>query len=118
MGWDTLIHVGLSPISPLNEFLEDAPTQVLADLLNVGLEEHKAQCWVPSATQVTRSPQVPSLCVVFSTPGISHIPTATLPLPGPWGCFRYPGSPESLGTLMSPPLGTPLSPQVTSTSML
>ena len=76
MGWDTPIRVGLSPISPLDEFLEDAPTQVLADLLNVGLGGHRAQRWVPSATQVTRTPQVPSLHEVSSTPGISHIPTA------------------------------------------
>lgn len=58
MGWDTPIRVGLSPISPLDEFLEDAPTQVLADLLNVGLGGHRAQRWVP---RVTRTPQVPSL---------------------------------------------------------
>lgn len=81
VGWDTPICVELSPLLPLDEFLEDAPTQVLADLLNVGLGVHRAQHWVPSATP--RSPlPLRSRHHMRSppTPGISHIATATLPL--------------------------------------
>lgn len=108
MGWDTPIQMGLSPVSPFNEFLEDAPTQVLADLLDVGLGGHRAQCWVPSATQVTRTPQVPSLPEVSSIPWISHTPTAR-----PLGMLL---PPRVTRVSRDPNVTTPGDPTVTSTS--
>lgn len=81
---------GCAPASPLDEFLEDAPTQVLADLLNVGLGD----TGVSAACPVPRVPLGPIV-----TWGILPRPpflTSLLPPPAP-------GSPVSPRT---PSLGT------------
>lgn len=72
------------PNSPLNEFLEDGPTQVLADFLNVGLGRTQGSTLGPQGHPGHPNPTI--------TWGLLHpwdFTSPPLPLPGPQGCFCH-----------------------------
>lgn len=72
------------PNSPLNELLEDAPTQVLADLLNVGLGRTRGSALAPQG-----HPGHPYPIATWGSPPPLGFHIPPLPLPGHRGCFCH-----------------------------